>query len=260
MRWRATRDPYRILVSEIMLQQTQVERVREKYAAFIKRFPDVRSLAVSPLSEVLMLWSGLGYNRRAKYLRDCAREVLERFGGRFPHERDELLSLPGIGPSTASALRAFAFGEDDPMIDTNLRRVLRRVFFAHTEFPPDRELYALARSLIPAGKGREWNYAMLDVAAIACTARSHSENCPFADLHGRFRDPARASRVPFMKTRRFARGRALAAVGVASAGATLRGVQLLLGDTPFLARDILEDLMKDGLIQKRGGKFRLSDM
>lgn len=262
MRWRATRDPYRILVSELMLQQTQVERVRGKYAAFVRRFPDVRTLAAAPLSDVLRLWSGLGYNRRAKYLRDCAREVLERHGGKFPRERDALLTLPGVGPSTASALRAFAFGEDDPMIDTNLRRVLRRVFFARGAAPRDSELYTLARALIPAGKGREWNYAMLDVAATVCLARDHKDDCPFARWHGPVRNTntPRTPRVVFQKTRRFARGRVLAVVGAFRDGVTLREVQHVLKNTDFSAHEILCGLIQDGLVQKRDGKFFLPDV
>jgi len=257
MRWRATRDPYRILVSEIMLQQTQVVRVRGKYREFIRRFPTVRALARAPLSDVLSLWFGLGYNRRAKYLRDCAREVVAKYGGKFPRSREVLLSLPGIGPSTASALRAFAFREDDPIIDTNLRRVLQRVF-CRSRKVTDRELYTLAQKVMPRGKGREWNYAMLDLAATTCTARNHSDNCPMTTLHGPVYEPWRTARLPFRLTRRFARGRALVAIGSISRGATLSDIRRSIGDSPYDAREIISELVRDGLVTQVGKRYQLS--
>lgn len=264
MRWRATRDPYRILVSEVMLQQTQVERVKEKYSLFIEQFPDVHALARAPLSEVLRLWSGLGYNRRAKYLRDCAREIIERFDGKFPRGRKELLGLPGVGPSTASAIRSFAFGEDDPMIDTNIRRILSRVFYSavsrRRKAPRDADLYALARMLIPKGGGREWNYAMLDLAATTCTARNHRDDCPFTDWHGKISDTKRPSKViPFVSTRRYARGRALAAIST-QGGATLADVRRAISPSTFSASEILRGLVNDGLIRVKGKRYVLSDM
>jgi len=120
--WRQTRDPYRVLVSEFMLQQTQVERVLPLFEAFVAAFPDLASLAAAQAADVVRLWRGLGYNSRAVRLHALARAVVERHGGALPSDRDALLALPGIGPYTASAVRAFAFELDDVALDTNIRR------------------------------------------------------------------------------------------------------------------------------------------
>lgn len=209
MKWRDTSDPYHILVSEIMLQQTQVARVREKYAEFIKKFPTVKKLAQAPLREVLVLWSGLGYNRRAKYLHQCAKEVAVKYSGKFPNTYEELAALPAIGRSTAGALLAFSFGHDTPMIDTNIRRILSRAFFKKS-IPSDKELYAFASSIIPRGKGRAWNYAMLDLGATLCTARGHSDECPLSGLHGAVSDFIyKKPQKKFAGSDRFYRGKLL---------------------------------------------------
>lgn len=221
---RVNLDPYRILVSEIMLQQTQVDRVRTKYAEFLAKFPDVSALALAPLGAVLRVWSGLGYNRRARYLHECAKKVVHEYGGKFPADFDELNKLPGIGRSTAGALLAFSFGQDTPMIDTNIRRILVRVFFpkarvvtprtALKHHSPravlgvgDKELYVFAQSLIPKGKGRAWNYAMLDLGATMCTARNHSDDCPLMKLHGKVGDFSyKKPQKKFKESNRFYRG------------------------------------------------------
>ncbi len=208
MAWRNTSDPYRILISEIMLQQTQVARVREKYAEFLKKFPTITVLADAPLGDVLTVWSGLGYNRRAKHLHQCAKELVTAYAGKFPHTYDELVLLPGIGRSTAGALLAFAFGADTPMIDTNIRRILVRVFFSKlSKLPSDKELYEFAASLIPKGKGRMWNYAMLDLGASYCSSRNHSDLCPLMILHGPVADFVyKKPQKKFKDSRRFYRG------------------------------------------------------
>jgi len=210
MAWRNTHDPYRILVSEIMLQQTQVERVREKYAEFLKKFPNIRTLAASPLGDVLRAWSGLGYNRRAKYLHEAAKRIMLYHKGKFPDDIDELLALPSVGISTAAAVSAFAFDRDLPMIDTNVRRILVRVFFKDA-IPTDKVLYAFAQLMIPKGKGRAWNYAMLDLGATLCTARNHSKECPMDELHGFVEDFVyKKPQKKFLHSDRFYRGRIVA--------------------------------------------------
>src|SRR3989344_3466370 len=128
--WRKTKDPYRILVSEMMLQQTQVPRVTEKYKEFLKKFPTVRALAKAPLSDVLKVWSGLGYNRRAKYLHDAAKQLMLFSRGRVFIASDELRKLPGIGPYTAAAVRVFAFNEPDILIETNIPAAYLHHFYA----------------------------------------------------------------------------------------------------------------------------------
>lgn len=258
MAWRETFDPYEILVSEVMLQQTQVDRVRTKYDEFLARFPDVHALAVAPLSEVLTLWSGLGYNRRARYLQDCAKVVVAKYGGVFPQTYEELVALPGIGRSTAGALLAFSFGEETPMIDTNIRRILTRVFFARAKTPPsDKELYNFACAIIPRGKGRVWNYALLDIGATLCTARGHHDDCPLVPLHGKVADVMKPRKAEtFHGSARFWRGkimRALIAHGDMSLAALAKEIDLPKEE----AAVHVDALSRDGLIHRLRGRVML---
>jgi A/G-specific adenine glycosylase len=170
--WRRTRDPYQILVSEIMLQQTQVDRVIPRYHAFLAEFPTLQDLAAAPTSAVIRAWAGLGYNRRAVNLQRTARTVLDKHGGIFPHDSASLLMLPGIGPYTAGAIACFAFEQDVAFIDTNIRRVIRRLFFPPGAAPNERELVAHAETLIPPGQGWRWNQAIMELGALICTAAS----------------------------------------------------------------------------------------
>src|SRR3954451_14665892 len=160
--WRRTRDPYRILVSEIMLQQTQVDRVLLKYRAFLETFPTLQALADAAPGDVIRAWAGLGYNRRALNLQRTARAVLDEYGGVFPDTPAELQRLPGLGPYTAGAVACFAFERDVAFMDTNIRRVGRRVFAGPEDAPPatsERELLQLAADAVPAGDGYLWNQA-----------------------------------------------------------------------------------------------------
>ena len=256
MSWRNTRNPYRILISEIMLQQTQVERVSVKYAEFLKAFPTVQVLAVASLGDVLRTWSGLGYNRRAKYLHACAKEVVRAHGAKFPSDETELKKLPGIGPSTAAALSSFAFNGDAPMIDTNIRRILVRIFYK-TQIPRDRELYLFAKELIPEGKGREWNYAMLDVGATLCTARGHSPLCPLTPLHGKVSDiQKKYPQQKFTGSRRYYRGQILKLL-VTGERVTAPLLLRKLGIPQEDLRGILDGLIVDKLIMSRRGILKL---
>lgn len=181
--WRRTRDPYRILVSEVMLQQTQVARVLEKYREFLDRFPTVADLARAPQREVILAWKGLGYNRRALNLRSAAQKVVTDFDGKFPRTKEELLTLPGVGPATVGSLLSFAFGQDEPSLDVNIRRVLHRFFFG-SEFPrwrvPDQRIEEVARRTIRKGSGYDWNQGMMDFGSLQCSARRPlCESCPF---------------------------------------------------------------------------------
>jgi A/G-specific adenine glycosylase len=185
--WQRTRDPYRIWVSEIMLQQTQVATVLGYYERFLARFPDVGALAAAPLDEVLAHWSGLGYYSRARNLHACARAVVERHGGDFPDDPAALEALPGIGRSTAAAIAAFAWGVPAPILDGNVKRVLCRVF-ALEGFPGERaveqRLWTLAaRELPAAGEGRMETYtqALMDLGATLCVrTRPRCADCPVA--------------------------------------------------------------------------------
>lgn len=268
MPWRDTHDPYRILISEIMLQQTQVERVRIKYAEFLKAFPTVHALATASLGDVLRVWSGLGYNRRAKYLHECAREVVRMYGGKFPNAEVELKKLSGIGPSTAAALISFAFDGESPMIDTNIRRILIRTFFPPPKLSKlnfdkkvlnDKALYVFAKTLIPKGRGRMWNYAMLDVGATVCTARNHSNDCPLNALHGSVGDFVyKKPQSKFTDSRRYYRGRILKELAVKKHITRSGLLKIIDVDTPTMnIDDILDDLKKEGLITFIHGKIAL---
>jgi A/G-specific adenine glycosylase len=160
--WRRTDDPYRILVSEVMLQQTQVPRVILKYEEFLKRFPTVRALAKASLGDVLRVWQGLGYNRRAKLLHECAKTVVAAYRGVFPRTYDELRSLPGIGPYTAGAVMAFAYNKPVPLIETNVRSVyLHHYFHDRTDVPDSALMPIIERTLDHTHPGR-WYAALMD--------------------------------------------------------------------------------------------------
>ena len=178
--WRRTRDPWAVLVSEVMLQQTQVARVVPRYAPFLERFPTPAACAAAPVGEVVRAWAGLGYNRRAVALQRAAAACVERFGGALPATLVELRSLPGVGPYTARAVLAFAaVGADVGVVDTNAARVLARA-------AAGRRLGAvqaqrLADALVPTGAGWAWNQAVLDLGAMVCTRRKpRCEACPLS--------------------------------------------------------------------------------
>lgn len=238
-----------------MLQQTQVDRVKEKYKKFLKEFPSIKDLAKAPLSDVLRAWSGLGYNRRAKYLHEMAKTIVSQHGGKFPKEREALLVLPGIGPSTASALGAFAFDRDEVMIDTNIRRVLARVFF-DKEIPNDKVLYEFGNKLIPKGKGRDWNYAVMDVASRHCKARGHDdEHCPLQKLHGKVGDFIyKKPQSKFAGSPRYYRGQIMRYLSQRKTN-TWVNVNTIIKELDFSEKDILSAvsaLYKEGMIVKQG--------
>ena len=168
--WRETADGYAILVSEVMLQQTQVDRVIPVYHAFLHRFPTFESLADAPAGEVIRAWAGMGYNRRALNLQRAAQAVVERHGGALPTDPKALRSLPGVGEYTANALACFAQGRQVAVVDTNVRRVLGRVFHWPST-PTDREVAATAERVLPEGKAWAWNQALMDLGATVCTSR-----------------------------------------------------------------------------------------
>lgn len=182
--WRHTHDPYRILVSEIMLQQTQVQRVIPKYAEFIEAYPTAAALAKATTADVLRIWKGMGYNRRALYLKKAA-EV-----GIFPKSEQELVKLPGVGKYTARALLVFAYKQNVAAVDTNIRQIITHFFFADTP-QEEKSIQKVADALVPIGKSWEWHQALMDYGALAL-------NAPHAP---------RSLAVPFKQTNRFFRGR-----------------------------------------------------
>jgi len=160
--WRKTTDPYRVLVSEIMCQQTQVERVVPKYKAFIKSFPTVAVLAEAPRGAVLRMWQGLGYNRRAKYLHQCARQIVELHNGAVPKNFKELTKLSGIGPYTAGAIMAFSYNKPVPIIETNIRTVYLHHFFRNERNVSDNEIVRYIVLTMDSENPREWFAALMD--------------------------------------------------------------------------------------------------
>src|SRR5690242_13514125 len=197
--WRHTRDPYAVLVSEVMLQQTQVERVLPKYRAFLEQFPTLADLAAAPVAEVIRAWAGLGYNMRAVRLHEIARQAVERYGGTLPGSLDELLRLKGIGRYTAGAVACFAFGLPVATVDTNIRRVLWRVFrgVEPAVWPSDtafqRQMLALAEWALPPEPqdAYDWQQALMDLGATICLARRPlCERCPLAGCCAAYQEAA----------------------------------------------------------------------
>lgn len=186
--WR--RDPYRVAVSELMLQQTQVDRVLPKFEEFISKWPTAKDLAEAKLSEVLIAWQGLGYNRRARFLHEMAQAVTTKHKGKFPEEEELLRTLPGIGEYTARAILTFAYGKDVGVIDTNIQRIYARVFFGVEQYEisakagiPRKEFIRTVDESVPKGKGDPWNQALMDFGALACTARAPKcPECPIQEV------------------------------------------------------------------------------
>ena len=209
--WQNTRDPYRVWLSEIMLQQTQVATVLGYYDNFLQRYPDVRSLAAAPLDDVLALWSGLGYYSRARHLHRCAQEVVQRFGGEFPQTAALLETLPGIGRSTAAAVSSFCFGERVAILDGNVKRVLTRALGFDKDLAAganERELWEQATALLPRREVREamprYTQGLMDLGATVCLPRKPScLICPLNELCVAARD-GDPERYP-VKTRKLKR-------------------------------------------------------
>ena len=178
--WRRTRDPYRVLVSEFMLQQTQVSRVEEYYPRFLARFPDLETLAAAPARAVREEWEGLGYYARARNLHSLAKGVVRRYDATLPEDPEKLIELPGIGPYTAGAVASFAYEKPVPAVDTNVARVYRRVFLGRGERGEVRSaaIWDLARVLTPRNGKRAWkfNQAVMELGALVCIARK--PKCP----------------------------------------------------------------------------------
>jgi A/G-specific adenine glycosylase len=203
--WQGTRDPYRIWVSEIMLQQTQVRTVVPYYTRFLAHFPDVAALAAAPLEEVLAAWAGLGYYARARNLHRCARRVVAEHGGAFPRDPEAIARLPGIGRSTAAAIAAFAHGTRAPILDGNVKRVLCRCF-GIAGFPGDKRveqhLWELADSLLPSNRIETYTQGLMDLGAIVCTrARPDCLRCPLRDQCVARREQ-RIAELPMPRARR----------------------------------------------------------
>ncbi len=203
--WQQGRDPYRVWVSEIMLQQTRVDTVLRYYPRFLQRFPDVRALAAAALDEVLEQWSGLGYYRRARNLHACARQVCLLHGGHFPRTRQELEALAGIGRSTAAAIAVFCFEQREAILDANVQRVLGRAFGLRpgSDAASRKAMWDCAESLLPRQDLPAYTQGLMDLGATVCKpTRPDCLLCPFAADCPRELDPVRAARAPAPAARR----------------------------------------------------------
>jgi A/G-specific adenine glycosylase len=252
--WRHTRDPWAILVSEVMLQQTQALRVIPKWQQFLAAFPTPSACAAAQLGDVLRLWQGLGYPRRARNLHAAAREIVRL--GEFPVSLDGLLALPGVGQYTARAVLAFAFDADSAVVETNIARVLARVAGRRLTAG---EAQAVADAALPRGRSWEWNQCLMDLGAVLCRPSSpHCECCPLAAgcaWHGIGVDPAPGSagvsvrQAPFDGSDRQARGKLLRALGDGAVGADrCAGV---MGCDDLRAKRLVDGLESEGLVVRR---------
>jgi A/G-specific adenine glycosylase len=255
--WRGETDPYRVLVSEVMLQQTQALRVVPHYERIVRMFPTIDALAAASSGDVIRAWENLGYNRRALNLWRAARAIVERGG--FPRTVEELQTLPGVGPYTARAVASFAFGVDVAAADVNVRRVVAR---AHAVAPSAPEVQVIADGLVPRGRVREWNQAMIDLGAEVCRARNpRCGGCPLRQMCAwsngvRPASMPRAKTPRFEDTTRFARGRV---VQVLRAEEHIGLTELVkrAGLSRARAFDAIASLERDGLIERRGRRVAL---
>ena len=242
--WRDTTDPYRILVSEIMLQQTQTSRVEEKFPGFISRFPGIADLAAASLSEVLARWQGLGYNRRAKSLHRLAQMIVDDFGGEIPQSTEELLRLPGIGPNTAGSIAAYAFNQPAVYIETNIRALFIHVFFAGAHNVSDDDLRPLVEATLYRKEPSRWYNALMDVGVLV---KKHYGN-PAR------RSSAHSRQSAFEGSRRQIRGRIIALL-LEQPGLTAVRLRRLGDFDPAVTKQVLDDLLAEGFVRREGRRY-----
>lgn len=233
--WRRTRDPYRILVSEVMLQQTQVSRVLPKYPEFIEAFPTVEALAVASPAVILRLWKGMGYNRRALYLKRTANAVVRDYNGIFPKEESLLVKLPGLGIYTARALLVFAFEKDVAMVDTNIRQIITHFFY--NDVPQSEKIIQkIADMLVPRGKSWQWHQALMDYGALALPKTKKIKR----------------KTMPFRESNRYFRGKIIDRLRTGAIKETV-----LLKE--FTKKDLIDGLIKDGLVERSDTMLHLPE-
>ncbi len=245
--WRKTKDPYRILVSEVMLQQTQVARVIEKYKEFLKEFPTVHALAKASLSDVLKIWSGLGYNRRAKYLHDATKQIFEKHGGKVPRDFAALCTLPGVGEYTAKAVRTFAFNKPDVLIETNIRSAFIHSFFAGVPSVNDREIKEQATKAAKGQNPQEWHWALMDYG-------SHLKR---SGVRNNSRSTRYTKQSNFEGSLRQVRGAILRELHDRSMPERVLAARPCLAASGHLKK-ALAGLTRDGLIVQERGKWRIT--
>ncbi|MDQ2715811.1 MAG: A/G-specific adenine glycosylase [Chloroflexota bacterium] len=288
--WRSTSDPYAILVSEIMLQQTQVERVLPKYRQFLAAFPTLADLADAPTSAVISVWVPLGYNSRAVRLQSIARQVMATYDGRIPDSIEELLTLKGIGRYTAGAIACFAYRKAVATVDTNIRRVLHRIFLGLEHPEPrlnDAQMLTLAEQVLPPTEAYNWNQALMDLGATICTSNNpQCVRCPLQDICSAYAEMSQHSLFPsgsvlrqlrkvaekkatyqaqpFTQTNRYYRGRIVdllrslpndQRMPLSVLGAAIKP-EFTADDLPWLQK-VVVGLAKDGLLDEAEDGVRL---
>jgi len=288
--WRNTYDPYAILVSEIMLQQTQVHRVLPKYEQFLLAFPTLADLACASTADVISVWIPLGYNMRAVRLQSIARQVMREYGGSIPNTIEELLKLKGIGRYTAGAIVCFAYKQQVAMVDTNIHRVLHRIFLGLDLSDPrltSDQILTFAEQVLPDGKAYDWNQSLMDLGATLCTSSNpQCSRCPLQDVCKTYSEMSQFSlfpsgtvlrqmrkvaekkepyqNQPFTSTNRYFRGRIVDHLCSLPAGqrVTLNSLGPIIkrefceGDLIWL-QQLVEKLAKDGLVDYAEGGIRL---
>lgn len=267
--WRNEKDPYRILVSEVMLQQTQVASVSTKYPEFLKKFPTLDRLARARTSDVIRIWRGMGYNHRALRLQKLSKIVVQDFGGKIPKNIEDLQSLPGIGRYTAHAVACFAFGQRVPVVDTNIKRVLGRLCPRRKSLPTLQatEMWALAEYHLPRTNTHDWNQALMDLGAAICMAAiPRCELCPLKRLcPSAHMMRQRAARAPKREPgrhgipNRMYRGKTIEVLRDLKPGRSITSSALARRIMPeYTERDrrwyivLLQKLERDGLVKLRG--------
>lgn len=238
--WRRTHDPYRIMVSEVMLQQTQVSRVLLKYKEFLEAFPTIVDLATATPAAVLRAWKGMGYNRRALYLHKAAKIIVDEYHNQLPISEQLLSKLPGLGTYTARAILVFAYGREVPLVDTNIRQIITHFFF--DDRPQKASVIEdVARQLLPKGKSWEWHQALMDYAALALRNKPINKytNKPI-------------KKIPFRQSNRFFRGRIIDRLreGKVAEKKLLDELVQTYARPPSYFSDLLRALLSEGLIAR----------
>lgn len=248
MPWREDPSGYHVLVSEIMLQQTQVPRVMVKFEEFMRAFPTIHDLADAPLSQVLAVWKGLGYNRRAKFLHEAAKQIVKDFDGRIPTDHKALISLKGIGPNTAGAIQAYVYNQPVIFIETNIRRVFIHHFFEDKVGVEDKELLPLIESALPKDNSREWYWALMDYGTYLKTVVPNPNR----------RSKHYTKQSKFEGSRRQLRAQVLDYI-VHNPNKSLGQIERKFPDALYSVKDILQDLTKENIIAESNKRFKVND-
>lgn len=237
-------DPYKIMVSEIMLQQTQVSRVIPKFEAFLAAFPNVQALAEAPLSTVLGQWSGLGYNRRAKFLHQAAQQIVQEHQGQFPQTLNMLSKLPGVGQNTAAAILAYAYNQPEPFLETNIRTVyIHHFFLDHPELVTDKQLLPLVTETIDHEQPREWFWALMDYGShLKATVGNLTRQSKHYTKQSTFKGSKRQIRGQIIKL-------------LTHKPQTQEALQQAITDERL--EEVLQDLTKEQLVTKKGRSYFL---